>query len=68
MHLASTNPERFNRLVVAGVGRNLFERNLNFREEVAEAVETGQADNLSCVISRNYLRHQAPTVKLWQPS
>ena len=45
LHLASTNPERFNRLVVAGVGRNLFERNLNFREEVAEAVQTGQADN-----------------------
>ena len=26
LHLASNNPERFNRLVVSGVGRNLFDR------------------------------------------
>ncbi|MEC7810000.1 MAG: alpha/beta fold hydrolase [Actinomycetota bacterium] len=45
LHLASNNPERFNRLVVSGVGRNLFERNLDFRAAVADAVESGEADN-----------------------
>ena len=45
LHLASNNPERFNRLVISGVGRNLFERNLDFRDAVADAVESGEADN-----------------------
>ncbi len=45
LHLASNTPERFNRLVVSGVGRNLFERNQNFRDAIAKAVETGSAEN-----------------------
>ena len=44
LHLASNNPERFNRLVLSGVGRNLFERKLDFRDAVANAVESGEAD------------------------
>jgi len=45
LHLASNAPERFNRLVVSGVGRNLFERDQNFRDAIAKAVETGSAEN-----------------------
>ena len=45
LHLASNTPERFNRLVVSGVGRNLFERDQNFRDQIAKAVETGSAEN-----------------------
>lgn len=45
LHLASNAPERFNRLVVSGIGRNLFERDQNFRDQIAKAVETGAAEN-----------------------
>ena len=45
LHLASNAPERFNRLVVSGIGRNLVERNQNFRDAIAKAVETGSAEN-----------------------
>ncbi|HJO40414.1 MAG TPA: alpha/beta fold hydrolase [Acidimicrobiales bacterium] len=45
LHLASNAPERFNRLVVSGIGRNLFERDQNFRDQIAKAVETGVAEN-----------------------
>ena len=45
LHLASIAPERFNRLVVSGIGKNLFERDQNFRDSIANAVETGSADN-----------------------
>ena len=45
LHLASITPERFNRLVVSGIGKNLFERDQNFRDSIANAVETGLADN-----------------------
>ena len=45
LHLASIAPESFNRLVVSGIGKNLFERDQNFRELIANAVETGSADN-----------------------
>jgi len=45
LHLASNAPERFNRLVVSGVGKNLFERDQNFRDQIAKAVETGAAEN-----------------------
>ena len=45
LHLASGASNRFNRLVVSGVGKNLFERDQNFRDSIADAVETGSADN-----------------------
>ena len=45
LHLASGASNRFNRLVVSGVGKNLFERDQNFRNSIADAVETGSADN-----------------------
>ena len=45
LHLAATAPSRFNRLVVSGVGKNLFERDQNFRDSIADAVETGSADS-----------------------
>ena len=45
LHLASNSPERFNRLVVSGVGRNLFDRDQSFRDAIAKAVETGLAEN-----------------------
>ncbi len=44
LHLASVNPNRFNRLVVSGVGKNLFERDINFRDAIAKAVESASAD------------------------
>ncbi len=43
--LAIHNPGRFNRLVVAGVGANLFERGDERSRAVAEAVRTGTADD-----------------------
>jgi|TARA_Y100000310_G_scaffold63205_2_gene58499 pimeloyl-ACP methyl ester carboxylesterase len=41
--LAAASPGRFNRLVVAGVGRNLFEEDQARRKAVIEAVRTGEA-------------------------
>ncbi|MBS1264906.1 MAG: Non-heme chloroperoxidase [Acidimicrobiaceae bacterium] len=41
--LAAASPGRFNRLVVAGVGRNLFEEDQERRRAVIEAVRTGEA-------------------------
>ncbi len=41
--LAAASPGRFNRLVVAGVGRNLFEDDQIRRKAVIEAVRTGEA-------------------------
>ena len=46
LHLASIAPERFNRLVVSGIGQNLFERDQNFRDSIANAVETGDFEPL----------------------
>ena len=43
--LASRRPERFNRLVVAGVGQNLFEDDPERRREIAEAIRTGKAED-----------------------
>lgn len=43
--LAATNPERFNSLVVAGVGRNLFERDAT-SESIAAAIDgSGDSDD-----------------------
>ena len=44
LYLASVNPNRFNRLVVSGVGKNLFERDITFRDAIAKAVESASAD------------------------
>jgi pimeloyl-ACP methyl ester carboxylesterase len=55
--LASAHPERFNRIVVAGVGANLFRRDENM-SFVADAVEgKGASDELSPVAQ--YFRSQA---------
>mgnify|MGYP001197505686 CR=1 FL=1 len=43
--LAAEDPSRFNRLVVAGVGRNLFEDDQVRRKAVINAVRTGRADD-----------------------
>ena len=43
--LASTCPTRFNRLVVAGVGMNLFENDPARSRAIIEAVRTGQAED-----------------------
>ncbi len=43
--LAAHHPERFNRIVVAGVGANLFERDGDRGRAIAEAVRTGVADD-----------------------
>ena len=43
LHLALQAPDRFKRLVVAGIGSNLFEKDENFRESIVEAVKTGAA-------------------------
>jgi len=43
LHLASVHPERFRRIVIAGVGRNLFERDEAHGRAIAAAV-TGDAD------------------------
>jgi len=43
--LAAQHPERFRRIVVAGVGRNLFESDPARGAAVIEAVRTGEASN-----------------------
>ncbi|MEE2768504.1 MAG: alpha/beta hydrolase [Actinomycetota bacterium] len=43
--LAAQHPDRFNRLVVAGTGRNLFESDKRWREKVINAVRTGEAES-----------------------
>jgi|TARA_B100001105_G_scaffold102433_2_gene82127 pimeloyl-ACP methyl ester carboxylesterase len=43
--LAAQHPARFHRIVVAGVGRNLFESDPTRGATVVEAVRTGEADN-----------------------
>jgi len=43
--LAAHHPERFRRIVVAGVGANLFERDAARGQAIADAVLTGTADN-----------------------
>ena len=43
--LAAHHPERFRRVVVAGVGANLFERDPARGQAIAEAVRTGTADD-----------------------
>lgn len=43
--LASHHPSRFNRLVVAGVGSNIFEGSSQRGEQIAAAVRTGQAND-----------------------
>jgi pimeloyl-ACP methyl ester carboxylesterase len=42
--LAGQHPGRFNRLVVAGTGRNLFESDNRWRARVINAVRTGKAE------------------------
>jgi len=41
--LAAHHPDRFGRLVVAGIGRNLFESDVEWRPKIVEAVRTGMA-------------------------
>lgn len=43
LYLAATNPERFSRLVVAGVGKNLFESDSNRGKSIAAAI-AGEQD------------------------
>jgi pimeloyl-ACP methyl ester carboxylesterase len=43
--LAAHHPQRFHRIVVAGVGANLFEQDGDRSRAVAEAVRTGTADD-----------------------
>jgi pimeloyl-ACP methyl ester carboxylesterase len=46
LRLAAVEPERFHRLVVAGVGRNLFERDDDQRERILAGVDgTAQEDD-----------------------
>jgi len=41
--LAAHHPDRFGRLVVSGIGRNLFEPDVEWRPKMVEAVRTGVA-------------------------
>ena len=41
--LAAHHPDRFGRLVVSGIGRNLFESDVGWRPKMVEAVRTGVA-------------------------
>ena len=41
--LAAHHPNRFSRLVVSGIGRNLFESDVGWRPKMVEAVRTGVA-------------------------
>ncbi|MCH2623204.1 MAG: alpha/beta hydrolase, partial [Acidimicrobiales bacterium] len=41
--LAAHHPDRFGRLVVSGIGRNLFESDVEWRAKMVEAVRTGVA-------------------------
>ena len=43
--LAAHHPQRFRRIVVAGVGANLFERDSERWQVIAEAVRTGTSEN-----------------------
>ncbi len=43
--LAAHHPHRFQRIVVAGVGRNLFEESGDRGRRIAEAVRTGESDD-----------------------
>ena len=43
--LAARDPQRFRRLVLAGVGRNLFEQDSVRGREIVEAVRTGDAED-----------------------
>ena len=43
--LAARDPQRFRRLVLAGVGRNLFEQDSARGREIVEAVRTGDAED-----------------------
>lgn len=43
--IASWHPDRFRRLVVAGVGANLFERDVEHGKAIVEAIRTGVGDS-----------------------
>jgi pimeloyl-ACP methyl ester carboxylesterase len=42
LRIAAASPQRFHRLVLAGVGRNIFERDEDSHREVVRAVEGGE--------------------------
>jgi len=45
LEIAIENPERFNRIVLAGIGENLFREEPERRAAIFQAIESGQSDD-----------------------
>jgi pimeloyl-ACP methyl ester carboxylesterase len=56
LELATREPERFNRLAVLGVGRNLFERDLDRAKRIIAAVEGVGSDDVEAQLFAQYSR------------
>lgn len=45
LRVALAHPQRFHRLVLAGIGRNVFERDEESKQRIIDAIETGASDD-----------------------